>query len=163
MGWLIQPKVLTSAALGVLSRNQLVVAFVDGSASIPAGRGGIGLVLKFGHYTVEVAEPVRSPANSHYSELKAIERAVDLFPAETPMIIKTDCQNLVRIFDGTSQPKKLLADIERIKQKITRDNIELRFILSKKKSPYPHPHKRADRLAAQARLEGRKMFRIHAV
>jgi ribonuclease HI len=159
---LLQPKVLTKAALAALSRGQTVVAFVDGSAGIPADWGGLGIVLKFGRYVVEIAEPITPPATSYFAELCAIERALDLLPLNQRMVIRTDCQNLVTMLNGAGKARKIPYLIARVQKKLFSSNATLKFIAKRKGNSQPHPHNRADRLASKARLDGAKIFRISA-
>lgn len=161
MGLLFRPQRLTPTAIGGLSRNcKTVVAFVDGSASIPADWAGVGVVLKFGKYTVELGQPLKPRVGSYLAELRAIEAALDLIPTNKRLVIRSDCLNLVDVLNGLPRRiRRMPAAIARVQRKMNGRDVELRFIPRK---PSPHPHNIADRLAHSARVEGRKFFRVTA-
>jgi len=161
MGLLLVPRKITPAALGILSRNApSVVCFTDGSASVPAGNGGIGVVSKFGYYTVEIGRPITGAVSSDMAELLSIEAVLDLFPPERNLFIKCDCLAVIHMLIDGHQPKskRFLKSLERVRDKIKTHNVTIEFLGRKHRTGTPHT--RADRLATKARLENRGFFRI---
>lgn len=157
MGLLFQPRILTQNAISILSRNaKAIKVFTDGSASIPAKRGGLGLVAKFNFLTLEIAEPINSPASSYLSEWLAVEHALDIFK-DHKLFINCDNQTVVNMLSKEHTPAKLPKIVQRVKEKFQKCGAEIKFIA---KPSRVGAHNRADKLAKKARTEGKSFFRV---
>lgn len=155
---LIRPLSLTQQALGVLSRNKTVIAYTDGSASVPAGAGGLGIVMKFGRFTVEISRPIMAPVTAMLAELFAIEQCLDLIPKDRRLVIKSDAKGVVGVLVKGFRPRLFKNEVERVKSKLNSHNANLLWFPKNRR--VGTPHSRADRLALYARRDGREFLRI---
>lgn len=155
---LFRPLNLTQQAIGALSRNNRIVAFTDGSASHPAGRGGVGIVMKFGRFTVEVSEPLSAPTTSLLAELIAIEKTLDLVPNDRELVIKSDARGVVGVLAYGRKARVFINEVERVRTKLNEHKAALVWLPRANRKGTPHS--RADRLAFYARRDGKRFLRI---
>lgn len=138
------PTKLTRRSIGLLARNsERIVAYVDGSA-LPLGRGGLGVVLKFGKFTVEVGRQLAA-SNSVLSELSAVETVLDLTPRSKSLLIKTDCRSVFELLSHNRRHRRLRPDFKRVRTKLRGRDTEVRFVTKKNRTSPAYD--RADALA----------------